>query len=786
MARKEAAAPPIDRPLSRSYLREFGGWSTAYPPGISAPSTLRKMENVFVKRDGGASVRPGLRSIFPQDYFLSTPIVGSFEHFYTNAGNKAILYAVREGGNVVFKGAEYNSTTKKYEQKALTSLGFTVDSNLSFSGATKYVRYLQLDNKILAMSDGNEPMRIFYAGTEKRAKVIQGVTYPRWQGSDMLKVVHPDADWINSQLPISPTAETPTVDTLISSTGANNTYNYGYFYTFYNEIGETAPSQIKLVNAQRGYSFWKMVAPDANGKPGSTSVSDAKKAADQLVATIPNETWTAARAQGALGWNLYGFTWSDQAPVPVDAVLIGTTVFTADSTWAEDGWMSHTPMVAGSDTTMILPSEKTRINYSIPPRASQGLVVGDRVVLCYDIDNPARIYWTSNLQGEYLNFSASKGGGYKTLISGNLYIPAAVKLWQNPQSVDTITILCVGLDGYSTSYYMSPGTGISGNTLATDVMGFEETTATPGTVSPFGNEVLNNALYHPVDMEITKSTASNYNITHKTITELVQNKYAYLQNKDKIVSSQLDNRLYYIVDNPDGAAVPAGCSGNEVWVCDTAAENIWNRWLVPATALRKLELNGFIYMAVTRPDGIFVFDELRMYDEVKGSNGRTTNKAIDWFLETNTQGANRTHDAWARLQQAEINLGNFTGALRWGIRGKDIHGMERVIEKTTRFLDPVDLTARPLPNDLNDYLQIRKDLKEWFFFAGSAKNEFGETIPSAGQISLVGYRYTPVSVNVGYEYGSVETFEYARSQFNDANRTTDNGIPQPFLDTSRN
>ena len=322
--------------------------------------------------------------------------------------------------------------------------------------------------------------------------------------------------------------------------------------------------------------------------------------------------------------------------------------------------------------------------------------------------------------------------------------------------------------------------------MATAVMGFEETTATPGTSSPFGVEVLNNALYHPIDMELMKSTASNYNITHKSMTDSIQNKWQYLENKDKIVSSQLDNRLYYIVDNPDGIPLPTGCNGNEVWVCDTTMEGVWNRWLVPGIALRKIELDGFVYMAVVQPNGIYVFDELRMSDEKANQSGKTTNTPIPWFLETNTQGANRTHDAFARLQQIEIMLGNFTGTMQYGIRGKDIHGRDINLRKQVRFLDPVDLSARPMPSDLNDYFQTRVDLKEWFFWASSAKSEIGELLPSAGQISLVGYRYTPVSVNVGYEYGSVETFEYARSQINDANRTTDNGIPQPFLDTSRN
>jgi hypothetical protein len=49
----------------------------------------------------------------------------------------------------------------------------------------------------------------------------------------------------------------------------------------------------------------------------------------------------------------------------------------------------------------------------------------------------------------------------------------------------------------------------------------------------------------------------------------------------------------------------------------------------------------------------------------------------------------------------------------------------------------------------------------------------------------VQYRYAPVSVNVGYEFGSIETFEYGRAALAADSRTTDNGVPMPFVDTRR-
>jgi hypothetical protein len=49
----------------------------------------------------------------------------------------------------------------------------------------------------------------------------------------------------------------------------------------------------------------------------------------------------------------------------------------------------------------------------------------------------------------------------------------------------------------------------------------------------------------------------------------------------------------------------------------------------------------------------------------------------------------------------------------------------------------------------------------------------------------VQYRYAPISVNVGYEHGSIETFEYGRDAAVATSTTTDNGIPLPLLDSRR-
>lgn len=801
MAGKKAATPaPIDRPLSKAYLREFKGWSTAYAPGLSDPSTLRIMENCWISREGALAIRPALRSIFATNNWLTTNynarIVGSFESFFLEDGTKALLFATKEAaGNITFRVAADSGAT--YTIMTLAEAGFDGDaSSMDFTENTVYVRYLQIDNKIFALPDStdtSDTVRIFYVGEDKKLVSPMEITRPEWTGGDAPTVLLPEAAWINSATKVTvPTAETPTAGTadmpltgtLIDSSAADNTYNFGYYYTFQNEVGETPPSQMVVTKTKRGWSQWQFQTAGASGGPSGTATTDATMSCDQLVVKIPTAAWNDAISQGATGWNLYMVAWTDEGVVPVEGTLISSRDLTEEAiTEAKHSWLAHTPVAETYDITQPLPNATDRYNYSTPSAASQGYIAGDRVILVNDRQNAAVIRWSSNELGEYTNFSSSKGGGYKTLTSGNLLVPASVKLWQNPQSTDTLVVLCRGVDGYSTSYYMAPAS-VSGLTGSTTIMGFEETTATPGTVSPWGVEVLNQGLYHPLDEQLMKSTASNYNISHKTMTDQISNKWLELINKANIVSCGMDNRVYYVVHNPDGEELEEGCMGNELWVLDVAGPNpLWSRWLIQANSLHKLELNGKLYMAVVRPDAIFVLDELSTLDEYSNA-GETSERAIPWRMETNTQGANRAHDAWAHLQQVGVTFGNFMGRMRFGVRGLDAHGRQIEVAKITKDLTAVDLSTRPLPWDIEDVLQVRRDMKEWRFFAESVTTDDGVAM-SYGKINLIQYRYTPVSVNIGYEFGSVETFEYGRaSADSDPAGSYPNGVPSSYMDVS--
>jgi hypothetical protein len=220
-----------------------------------------------------------------------------------------------------------------------------------------------------------------------------------------------------------------------------------------------------------------------------------------------------------------------------------------------------------------------------------------------------------------------------------------------------------------------------------------------------------------------------------------------------------------------------------VWVFDAAQKaGSWSRWLVQGQSLRRIEKDDRVYMSITHPSGIFFFDLETAVDEyVDGAE--VSSRPIPWAIETNTQGANRAHDAMAHLQQADIIVGNFLGTMMYGVRGLDMHGKMQDVRKRTSDRNPASVDGMPF--DLEDFLLVRKDMKEWFFFAGSVTDDEDVVIPSQGQINLVQYRYAPVTVNVGYEYGSIETFEYQRDAAGAADSNTVNGVSVPYVDTGR-
>lgn len=807
MPPKSKMPAPIDRPLSRAYLREFTGWSTEYPPGASDPTSLRIMENMMINRRGSVRIRPGLR-VRSAVAGVSTlaadeKIVGTQEAFYLNDGRQAFLFAVRKTDAIWFRVAvvEGNDALSIY---TLDDLGFDTTEwggaglDPYFTLATTYVKYLQIDNKIIALSNAGEELIVFRVGTEKKVRKLQAITQPSWGSLDSSRplVYMPEYAWVASasQSTLEPLpAQAFSTETLFSSDPADNTYSFGFFYTYTNELGESGSSDVAIIKLQRGYGTWKMEglavpvnvsdAPTPNGLPAA----NAQQSADVLIVRVPDTAaagFDAAIALGATGINFYMFAWSNQDSVPVEAGLVASVPIAAGDTEAIKGRIAINPTSVFLGSTLQLPTTATRYNSTGPSKAGNGLVAADRMVLVYDPTDGAKIRWTTNEQGNYLNFSPSKGGGFKTLTSGNMQVAASVKLWQNPQSADTITILNMGTDGHSTGYYMQPAQ-VASQSDATNIMGFEETTATPGTVSPYGVEVANNALFHPLDDQLMKSTASNYNISHKATTDMIAREWARLVNKHKIVSCLHDGRLYYLVHNPQGAELEAGCNGNEIWVLDMVSEGgSWSRWLVQGVSMRKTKIRGEVLLGLLRPDGWFYFDPLSAIDDVI-VGGVVQSRAIPWNLETNTQGANRAHDAWAHLRQAQITLGNFTGRMRWGVKGIDQHGKRVNLEKITKAEG--SMLTTDLPWDQDDQLQIGRDMKEWIFFASSLNNDAGGAPVefSAGQITLLQYRYAPVSVNVGYAFGSVETFEYGRDVAQLAVTNTDNGVPQPYNDQGR-
>ncbi len=733
MAKGAATPPPIDRPLSKAYLREFKGWSTSLSPGLSDPSTLRQSENVLIGRDGSARIRPALRNAFEDWADDGYVFAGVWETYFAlgegDVVEKRILFPARdEDGTWLFFSSTYQDG-RYTAPESLSAAGFTSGSSATFGPETNHVKMLQIDNKIFVLSDA-EPLFII--------SVTPGNQYVKVFG-DIVDV------------PVVP---------VITDTGleipdtSDPAFRFLVFITYTNEIGETAPSPIVTNTIDKMTAMW------ASG--------------DKITVTPDNTDRLAAIAAGATGYNVYFAEWAVTGVAPVEAVQVGYNVTSAA--------FDITPALLMSASGSRLLPNPNDINTANPPTCSNGIVAADRLVLVGDGENSARVRWSANETGFYGSMDSAHGAGYKTLTHGELQIPSAVVLWQNPQSVDTLTVVNQGVDSYSTCYYMAPAT-ITSQSETTQVMGFEQTNGTPGTVSPFGVKTYNNAFYHPLDDHLMKSTANNYNISHKSMTEAIRDRWQLLRNKHRIHCEEFDGRLYFVVDNPDGIDVPDGCRGNEIWVLDAMNASdgggAWSRFLIPAYELKRIELNGRIYMGVVRPESIFFLDELAWMDE-----SPTGTSAIPWFLQTNTQGVNRAHDQDSRLQQVSPTFGNFFGTARYGISAWNIDGKPIDKNKVYRQDVEVDFSENPLPWDHEDSLLIREGVQEFYFNAGSVEVD-GEVLPSYGQISLVQYRMMPLSTNIGYERGSVETYEYMNAGNAWQRRTAINGIPIPEVDPRR-
>lgn len=726
MAQKATVPPPIDRPLSKAYLREFKGWSTALSPGLSDPASLRQSENVLIGRDGSARIRPALRNVFDDHWEADLVFAGVWETYFDAAGEKCILFPMRDDAGVwTFHSSTYLGDHYS-PPETLVAAGFADGADATFTADTSHVKMLQIDNKIFVLSDA-EPLFIINVGAVKSVKVFGAV----------------------ADVPVTPAV----VPTTITFTGTD--YHCLVFITYTNELGETMPSAIVENFVSAPSALW---------------------AAGSKLTVTPNAgDLAAAVTAGATGYNVYFAEWASTGVAPVEALQVGTNVSAAS-------FDITPPVLMSANSSRLLPNPND-INTAIPPTCSNGLVAADRLVLVGDGENSARVRWSANETGFYGSMDSAHGAGYKTLTHGELQIPAAVVLWQNPQSIDTLTVLNLGVDSYSTCYYMSPAT-VTSQSESTQVMGFEQTNGTLGTVSPFGVKCHNNAMYHPLDDQLVKSTANNYNINHKSMTDLIRDRWQLLRNKHRIHCEEFDNRLFFVVDNPDGVDLPDGCRGNEIWVMDAmnASEGggAWSRLLIPAYETKRIELGGRVYLAVVRPESIFFLDELAWMDEHE--DGET---AIPWFIQTNTQGVNRAHDQDSRMQQVTPTFGNFFGTCRYGISAWNIDGKPVDLNKVYRQPVEVDFTENPLPWDHEDALLVREGIQEFYFNASSVVDAEGVVQPSYGQISNVQYRMTPLSTNVGYERGSVETYEYKNADAAWQRRTAINGIPIPQIDPRR-
>ena len=151
--------------------------------------------------------------------------------------------------------------------------------------------------------------------------------------------------------------------------------------------------------------------------------------------------------------------------------------------------------------------------------------------------------------------------------------------------------------------------------------------------------------------------------------------------------------------------------------------------------------------------------------------------------------------AWDRWLKFSCAFDFYTGWFRWEIRDENEVLWTKLIPKLDLRDDATETTSVSARFELDYLNDATVPLPEAMYpdwideIHGKVSRWQPTFLPppelSYGQINLVQYRYTPVSVNVGYEYGSVETFDYARASASWTERLTDAGVPTPANDPRR-
>src|SRR5690606_12354042 len=130
-----------------------------------------------------------------------------------------------------------------------------------------------------------------------------------------------------------------------------NRYNFSFFYTISNELGESAASQMTSIKVQRPWTAWQWLDP--NG----VDTDDPELCLDQITVTMPPEVFEAAVSAGATHWTVYYYTQGPSDGPPVTAQRISEIDLTSEPTHVQHGYARLTPqMVKLGLTDPLIPS----------------------------------------------------------------------------------------------------------------------------------------------------------------------------------------------------------------------------------------------------------------------------------------------------------------------------------------------------------------------------------------------------------------------------------------------
>lgn len=250
----------------------------------------------------------------------------------------------------------------------------------------------------------------------------------------------------------------------------------------------------------------------------------------------------------------------------------------------------------------------------------------------FGVGDPSNPYymWYSGKGPKAGDFSPFNGGGYAFINFGGDSVPNCVQSFRDGKGNPVITVLTKGQGG-SGKFYHAQETSTTYGDVVIPYFQVYQANDQSGTISPFGVVQGNNNIYYPTGSNF-KSTGTQANVVNILATNSVSQaidpdvRGLNLSAMNKCVGLFYNERVFWAVAN-------GTTENNEIWILDTARQNLWIlRWTIAADWLWLYEDNSGVTHMKALVDNVMVefTESVQTQDQGVPFRTRVASGSIVW------------------------------------------------------------------------------------------------------------------------------------------------------------